>query len=88
MEQDAVHVRGIALQMHGHDRLGLRGNPMFDVVRIEIERLVDLGEDRQRAGEHDGVVAGVPGPGRQDDFVAGPDFKGVQRRSGARRYRT
>ena len=56
--------------------LGPRRDLRLDVLGIDVERLVDLGEDRQRAGKDDGVVAGVPGPGGQDDLVAGPDPQG------------
>ena len=82
--QNAVEIGRVALQVHRHDQLRLRSNPALDVVRIDVERLVDFGEHGQRAGEHNGRVAGVPGPGRQNHLVAGADFEridgGLERR--------
>src|ERR1039458_2132988 len=64
--------------------------PMHHSARmVQVERFVDLGKDRQRSGEHDGVEAGVPGPGRQDHFVARADAErrqGAVQRGGSRRY--
>src|SRR5579871_1225023 len=59
--------------MHGHDQLGLRRDLAFHVGGIDVERLVDFGKDGERAGEHDGVEAGVPGPGWKNHFVTGTD---------------
>src|ERR1039457_3212013 len=76
---DAVQVRRAALQMHRHDQFRLRRDLRFKIAGVQVERFVDLGEDRQRSGEYDGVEAGVPGPGRQDHFVAGTDAERRQR---------
>ena len=61
---DCVHVGRIPLQMHHHDQLGLRSNFTLDVFGIDVEGFVDLRKHRQRAGQHNGIETGVPGPGR------------------------
>ena len=49
---------------------------MLDVLGIDGERVVNFGEDRQGAAQDDRIVVGVPGPGGEDDLVAGTDFQG------------
>ena len=45
-----------------------------DGVRGDVlARLVDVGEDRVRAGQHDAAGRGEEAPGRDDDLVTGPD---------------
>ena len=51
----------------------------LDVVRVEVERLVDLGEDRRRAGIDDRRDRGHIGEARDDDLVAGADPEAEQR---------
>ncbi len=87
---DALQVRRIALQVHRHNELGGRRDMPFDVVGIEVEALVDFSAHRQRSGEHHGVEAGVPGPTRNNHFVAGPDPEcghGALQRRGSARHR-
>ena len=78
--QDAIHVAGAALQVNRHNGPGLGSDLVLQVRRIQVERLIDLGKNGECPGKHDGVVAGVPGPGRQDDLIAGPDAERSQRR--------
>jgi len=47
--EDSIQLARIALQMHGHDQLRLGRNQRFDCVRIDVERMIDLGADRQGA---------------------------------------
>ena len=73
--KDAIHVAGTALQMHRHDGLRLPRYLALQIIGIQVERFVNLGEHGKGAGQHDGVKAGQPGPGGQDDFVAGTNLQ-------------
>src|SRR5215469_10985758 len=75
--QNAVEIGRTTLQMHRHNGLSLRRNAMFDIRRINVERLVDLGEDRKAASKNNGAIAGMPGPGREDHLVARADFESI-----------
>ena len=70
---DAVHIAGLAHHVHGHDGLGVFGDPFFHVVGVDLIRLrVQVGQHRQGPGGQDrGDCAGV-GIGRGDDLVARP----------------
>ena len=85
--QNPVHIRGIALEMDRHDHLGLRRDAVLDIVGIDVEGFVDLREDGQRPELHHGVVARVPRPGRQNDFVARTDLERRHRHVQRRRAR-
>ena len=43
---DRVHVRGHALHVHDDDRPGLRGKAAAHILRVEVERVVDVGEQK------------------------------------------
>ena len=51
----------------------------LDVGRVEIEGLVDLGQDRRRARVHDRGDRGDVGEPRDDDLVAGTDAQAQER---------
>ena len=76
---ERIHLRGLAEQVHDHDRLGLRRDLVFDLMRIEVERhRIDVGEHRPGPDPAHGADAGKEGEGGQNDLIAGPNSKGVQ----------
>ena len=87
-----VHPRRRAAHVHRQDRLGAGGDLALDVGGIEVERLVDLGQDRHRAQMRHARHRGDEGVGRHDDLVPGtetdPGAGAHQRsRAGADRHR-
>src|ERR1039457_2894557 len=84
--EDGAYGGWVALQMNSHDHLGLRRDAMLDIGGIDVERLVDFGKDGQCPNLDHGGIAGVPGPGGNDDLVAGSHFErchGGMQRGGA-----
>ena len=87
-QRDAVPVRdvldliepgGRAEHVDGDDRLGPRGDPRLDVGRVEVERIVDLGQDRRRPGVDDRRDRGDERETGNDDLIARPDSQAQQR---------
>ncbi len=85
--QDGVEIGRIPLQVHRHDGLGGGRDAVLDIGGVEIEAVVDLGEDGQGARLDDGAVVGIPGPRGQDHFIARTDFERGQGTVRARRFR-
>ena len=54
----------------------VRGVILAYIAGVDIERAVNLRENRQSAGKDDGVVIGVPRPRGENHLVARPDFEG------------
>ena len=75
---ELVEPRRRAEHVDDDDRPRARRDARLDVGRVEVERIVDLGEDRQGAGIHDRRDRGhVREPGH-DHLIARPD---AERRS-------
>ena len=86
-----VQPRRIAEHMHGHDGLGARRDLALHVGRVQIERAVDLRQDRNRPRIDDRRDAGNEGVSGHNDLVARthpqPDQRHQQRRgSGVHRH--
>ena len=62
-----------------------RCDPGFDVDRVQVERPVDLGQDRDGAGVDDGRDRGHECEPGHDDLVAGTDAEAQQREPQAAR---
>ena len=75
-----IHLRRHAEKVHDHDRLGARGDFLFNIIWIEADALrFGLREHRHAAAVQDGHDAGPPGRRGHNDFIAWADLKGVQR---------
>ncbi len=74
--EDRVHVRGAAVQVHGHDRLGPGRQRGFDRRRVDVvgDR-VDVDQDGRRAETCDASCRGEERVGGRDDLVARADAK-------------
>ena len=70
---ERVEIARCAEHVHGEDGLGLAGDPRLDVDRVEVERVVDLGEHRCRPGVDDRRHRRNEREPGDDDFVAGAD---------------
>jgi len=77
--------RRVAQHVDRHDRPRPRRDARLHVDRVEVERLVDLGQDGQGPGIHDGGDRRDEGEARHDDLVAGADPEPGQRQPDAAR---
>ena len=69
-----VHVGGLAVEMHDHDRLRPLSDGGFDLFGIDVVSPgIDINPDGLRAGERDRARAGDEGARWGDDLVARPD---------------
>ena len=88
-----IHVRGLPIQVHGHDRLRVRRDRPLDERRVHrVGDGIDVDEHRPRARVLDGRYRGDEGERHRDDLVAGPDARCQQRqvqraRAGVHRHR-
>ena len=85
---DAVAIRDIlefiesgrrTEHMHDDDRPSPRRDPRLDIGRIEVERIVDLRQDRERAGVDDRRDRCHVREAGNDDLVAGADAQAHER---------
>ena len=77
--RDALHLGDVAGEVHGHDRLGARGDRLLELIDVHAERVVAVDEDGTRAHLGDRADCGVEGIGGGDDLVAGTDAERAQR---------
>jgi hypothetical protein len=89
--ENRLQVRGVPVEVHGHDRPRARGDRPRDGARVEVEgRGVDVHEHRPRARLHDGERGERGGERRRHDLVSGPRPERAQaevERVGAVRHR-
>ncbi len=77
---ERVHVHGLPVQVHGHDRGGARRDRGPDGCGVhETVALEAVHEDRRGADVAHGLGGGDERVGRDDDLVAGPHARGDQR---------
>src|SRR5262249_60867856 len=69
---------GPAGEVHRQDRPSARSDERLDGFRIDVERLVDIGEHRRGTVENDRASRGKPGQRRRDDLVAGADAEALE----------
>jgi len=81
---EVVHLCGQSVQVDGEDRLDVvlvLPDRLLDAVWVEVERLrVDVGEDRDPAGEPDGVRRRDERERCRHDAISGFDVRTFQRR--------
>ena len=78
MSPSASRSHGAPQHVDGEDRLRLAGDASLDVARIEVERVVDLGEHRCCTGVHDGRHRSHEGEAGHDHLVARADAESRQ----------
>ena len=72
------HVRREAVQVHGEDRRGLRGEGGLDGPRVDQPRVIEhVAQHRRRADMRHGQRRGDEGVTGHDDLVAGADAIGL-----------
>ena len=75
---EAVDVAAVAIDMHGDDGFGARGDEFLDFCRVEAEGFgIDIRKDRGRADALEGVGGGDEGEGSGDDIAAGESHRVV-----------
>ena len=85
---DRIHVRRLAGQVDGHDRLRLLGHCRADQRRVDVEvALAHVDEDGRCAGVDDHVGGRGPRDRRRDHLVAGLDPERDERQVHRRRAR-
>ena len=67
--QSCVHISGLAHDVYRHNDFRPRRDVALDVRRVDIHGFIDFREYGRGPHGKDRVVAGIPGPGRKDDFV-------------------
>ena len=83
---DRIHVRRLAGEVHGHDRLRPLGHRGADQRRVDVEvALADVDENGRGAGVDDHVGGGGPGDRRRDHLVARLDPERDERQVHRRR---
>ena len=71
---DGIEVEGLAIEVHGHDGFGARGDGFFDEFGVEVEGgVVDIDVNGPGADVGNGPTGGDKGEGGADDFVADAD---------------
>ena len=77
---DRQHVRGLSIEVHGHDRARARSDRGGGRIGIEGEAVrIDVGKDRPGAGHHDRQRRVGRGERRRDHLVAGADVERSKR---------
>ena len=71
---DRVHIGHLAVQVHGQDGSGARGDPRLDLADVhQIGARIDIDEDRRRADHDDRFGSGEEGVRNRDDLIARTD---------------
>jgi len=71
------HVRGLAIEADGHDRLGARAYCRFNEAWVQVAAVrLDIDEDGIRTSENDDLGRRGEGEGRYDHLVARSDAEG------------
>ena len=71
---EAFDVERVAVQVHGHDALGLVRDQRGNVVHVQgVVVQFDVGKHRGGPGQRDGVAGGGKGERRNNNLVARPD---------------
>src|ERR1700681_2068537 len=76
---ESVEVAGVAMEVYRHDRPGPGPNHSYGGIRIEIERVVYIGENRTSAGMDNRVCRGNERQWARDDLVVWTDAMGKKR---------
>ena len=75
---EAIDVAAVAIDMHGDDGFGARGDEFLDFIRVEAEGFgIDVRKDRGRADALKGVGGGDEGEGSGDDIAIGESHRVV-----------
>ena len=78
--ENAIHVRGLAIEVHGDDGLGAWGDFFGGVGHIEVEAgRADIHEDGRGAHARDAASGGEKGEVGHEHFVARADVEGHER---------
>ena len=78
--RDRRHVRGLPVEVHRNDGLGLRRDLRLDLIDVDVVgRGVDVDEHHLRAGHLDRLGRGDEGVGDRDDLVTRADTQRLQR---------
>jgi len=64
--------------VYGDDRLRIGGQFINYIIRVKVERIVDIGHDGDCACLQDRLVGGDEGESRDDYFIARADIQGRQ----------
>ena len=76
---DAIHVRGEAAVVHGHDSRGARRDGGLNGVGVDLVVVgLDVDDDGDAVDQDDRRRRGDEGRGGHDDLIAGPDSRGFQ----------